>query len=65
MVYKIKRDGKVKAIASTENDAFIKLQKLQGFSADYAMRYAGWSIELYRGNKLIGKLNSNGQLGVI
>ena len=39
----LKSDGVVKFIGN-ENDCYMKLQRLQGQSADYAMKYGGWSI---------------------
>jgi len=44
MSWIITRDGKIKAHARTQNEAFMKLQKLQPFSVFHATNYEGWKI---------------------
>jgi len=43
--FAIKRDGKVKEVFDTFNEAFGRLHQLQPQSVDWAMKYEGWSIE--------------------
>lgn len=45
MVYGIYKDGKLKKTVKTENEAFMKLHKLQPFSVSHATRYEGWKIK--------------------
>lgn len=42
-IYQLKRDGELKH-EGTENECFIKLQRLQSQSADWAMKYEGWTV---------------------
>ena len=43
-MWEIRKDGVLKAKTKTENDAFIKLHRLQGQSNWHAMKYEGWTI---------------------
>jgi hypothetical protein len=42
----LSQDGKLK-FEGTNNECFFKLQKLQGQSADWAMKYEKWAITDY------------------
>lgn len=42
--YQLKRDEKV-IFEGTENECYFKLQKVQPQSADWAMKYEGYSVE--------------------
>lgn len=41
--YELKQDGILK-FTGTENECYYKLQRLQSQSADWAMKWEGWTI---------------------
>lgn len=43
-LFELRCEGVLK-FTGTENECYYKLQLLQGQSADYAMKYGGWTIE--------------------
>lgn len=43
MIYQLLQDGKV-LFEGTENECYFKLQRIQGRSADWAMKYEGYAI---------------------
>jgi len=45
-IYQLSQNGIVKFLGS-ENDCYMKLQRVQGQSADYAMKYSGYKIILF------------------
>ena len=40
----LSQDG-IKKFEGSENECYFKLQRLQGQSADWAMKYEGWKVE--------------------
>lgn len=43
VLFEVTKDGESK-YKGTENDCYMKLQKFQSQSADWAMKYEGWKI---------------------
>jgi hypothetical protein len=43
-IFVLSQDNK-EIFQGTENECYIKLQKIQSFSADWAMKYEGYKIE--------------------
>ena len=43
--YHLRRDNILVRSFNTSNEAYIHLQKIQGQSADHAMKYEGYSIK--------------------
>jgi hypothetical protein len=43
-IFVLSQDGK-EIFQGIENECYIKLQKIQSFSADWAMKYEGYKIE--------------------
>jgi hypothetical protein len=41
--YELARDGEVK-FTGTEDECYYKLQRIQGFSAHWAIMYEGWTV---------------------
>jgi hypothetical protein len=49
-IFVLSQDSK-EIFQGTESECYIKLQRMQSFSADWAMKYEGYKIELLNNKK--------------